>query len=51
MESFKITDKQALLNQCGAKIWHAIKTGNALKEPALLTQFTLLTFAVIHFLH
>ena len=49
IESFKATDKQLLLNQCGAKIWEAIKTGDALKEPELLTQFTLLTFAVLKF--
>lgn len=51
IESFKGTDKQMMLNQCGAKIWNAIKTGDALKEPELLTQFTLLTFAVMRFLH
>lgn len=45
IETFKETDKQLLLNQSGAKIWNAITTGDALKEPELLTQFTLLTFA------
>ncbi|KAK7794339.1 hypothetical protein R5R35_011274 [Gryllus longicercus] len=45
IESFKSTDKMALLKEHGMKMVESIKSGEALMNPALLTRFLLLTFS------
>lgn len=45
LQSFKSTDKKALLDQVGNEIWEAIKSGRAIEDPSLLSSFLLLTYA------
>ena len=43
--SFVSVDKKQLLESMGSKIWDAINSGSALKDPSILNHFLLLTFA------
>ncbi|KAJ3293044.1 Autophagy protein 7 [Rhizoclosmatium sp. JEL0117] len=45
IEAFKDEDKPALLSAAAAKIWAAIKNGEALEDQSILASFVLLTFA------
>ena len=44
-DAFKKFDKAALLQTAGARLWEAITTGAALRDPSLLNSFELLSFA------
>ena len=44
LESYKNSDKTALLEKQGAQFWDDILDGSVLKNPALLSRFFLLTF-------
>ncbi|XP_069795971.1 ubiquitin-like modifier-activating enzyme ATG7 isoform X5 [Narcine bancroftii] len=45
LQSFKSTDKKALLEQVGKEIWEDIKSGRAIEDPSILSTFLLLTYA------
>lgn len=45
IDKFKEWDKKELVNSSGLQIWEDIKSGRALEDPSLLSQFLLLTFA------
>ncbi|XP_034022088.1 ubiquitin-like modifier-activating enzyme ATG7 [Thalassophryne amazonica] len=45
LDTFKTTDKRALLEKQAKEIWVAIQSGAALKDPSILCKFILLTFA------
>ncbi|KAJ3214769.1 Autophagy protein 7 [Dinochytrium kinnereticum] len=44
-QDFKAIDKAEAIASVGRKIWDAIKSKEALKDPSILTKFLLLTFA------
>lgn len=46
LEAFKNCNKIALLEELGQELWQNITSGEALKNPALLSRFFLLTYAV-----
>lgn len=48
IEGFKKCDKLALIHEEGVAIWKDITSGNCLKDPSLLSRFTILAFAVSH---
>ena len=43
--AFTSSDKKALLESSGLKIWSAINSGSAIGDPSLLSSFLLLTYA------
>lgn len=45
VEDFKNLDKKQILTAAGTEIWNSIKSGDALKDLALLSRFLLLTYA------
>ncbi|XP_061744113.1 ubiquitin-like modifier-activating enzyme ATG7 [Nerophis ophidion] len=45
LDAFKGTDKKALLENESKELWNAILSGEALRDPAVLCRFILLTFA------
>ncbi|KAI8838400.1 hypothetical protein BC829DRAFT_447404 [Chytridium lagenaria] len=45
IEDFKAIDKAEAISSVGKKIWDAIQSGEALKDPSLLSRFLLITFA------
>nr|XP_019952089.1 PREDICTED: ubiquitin-like modifier-activating enzyme ATG7 [Paralichthys olivaceus] len=45
LDAFKTTDKKALLEKEAKEIWDDIQSGAALKDPSILSRFSLLTFA------
>jgi len=45
IEDFKSCDKKFLLEYCGNQLWINIANGEAIKDPSLLVQFILLSFA------
>nr|XP_057911533.1 ubiquitin-like modifier-activating enzyme ATG7 [Doryrhamphus excisus]XP_057911534.1 ubiquitin-like modifier-activating enzyme ATG7 [Doryrhamphus excisus] len=45
LDAFKSTDKKALLDKESKELWDAIQSGDALRDPAVLCRFILLTFA------
>jgi ubiquitin-like modifier-activating enzyme ATG7 len=47
IEHFKSINKEEFLHDISSKIYNSIVDGSAIKNPALLTQFGLLTFADI----
>jgi ubiquitin-like modifier-activating enzyme ATG7 len=47
LETFKNCNKIALLEELGQELWQSITSGKALDNPALLSRFFLLTYAVI----
>ncbi|XP_065836994.1 ubiquitin-like modifier-activating enzyme ATG7 [Oscarella lobularis] len=53
-DAFKSADKSQLLNDAGKRIWESITSGDAVKNPGVLNQFLLLSFADLkkyHFLY
>jgi hypothetical protein len=46
LEMFKSSNKIALLEELGQEIWQSIISGDALNNPALLSRYFLLTYAV-----
>jgi ubiquitin-like modifier-activating enzyme ATG7 len=46
LQAFKNCDKIALLEELGQELWQSITSGEALDNPALLSRFFLLTYAV-----
>jgi hypothetical protein len=46
LEAFKNCNKIALLEELGQELWQDITGGEALDNPALLSRFYLLTYAV-----
>lgn len=46
LETFKNCNKIALLEDLGQELWQSITSGEALNNPALLSRFFLLTYAV-----
>lgn len=46
LEAFKNCNKIALLEELGQELWQNITSGEALDNPALLSRFFLLTYAV-----
>lgn len=46
LETFKNCNKIALLEEHGQELWQSIASGEALNNPALLSRFFLLTYAV-----
>jgi hypothetical protein len=46
LETFKNCKKNTLLEELGQELWHSITSGEALNNPALLSRFFLLTYAV-----
>ena len=46
LETFKNCNKIALLEELGQELWQSITSGEAMDNPALLSRFFLLTFAV-----
>jgi hypothetical protein len=47
LEAFKNCSKIELLEELGQELWQSITSGRALDNPALLSRFFLLTYAVI----
>jgi len=47
LDAFRDIDKQSTISQAGDRLWQDIVSGAALEDPNLLTQFILLTFAVL----
>lgn len=46
LETFKNCNKITLLEEIGQELWQSITSGEALNNPALLSRFFVLTYAV-----